>query len=72
MASTSASPTPFETEFSFVNVVTDGTWPDSWGKPPKTRKRITKEQLELLEGLFAKRSHPTREERQMLADKTGM
>lgn len=72
MASTSPSPASFETEFSFVNVVTDGTWPDSWGKPPKTRKRITKEQLELLEGLFAKRSHPTREERQMLADKTGM
>ncbi|KAG8906053.1 hypothetical protein FRB99_007710 [Tulasnella sp. 403] len=74
MSSTSSasSPVPFEGDYSFVNVVTDGTWPDSWGKPPKTRKRITKQQLEMLEDLFRLHSHPSREERQMLAVKTGM
>lgn len=70
-ASTS-SPATFDGDYSFINVVPDGnSWAD-WSKAPKTRKRITKDQLEMLEAHFRITSHPSREERQMLALKTGM
>jgi len=60
------------TNFSFVNMGTDGSWPESWGKPPRPRKRITPAQLRKLEGLYAKETHPTREERMVLAHQIGM
>ena len=68
----SAAASPTDPNYAFVNVVTDGNWPDSMGKAPKTRKRITKTQLAMLEELFRQCSHPSREERQTLAAKTGM
>ncbi|KAG8935937.1 hypothetical protein FRC03_003774 [Tulasnella sp. 419] len=59
--------------YSFVNVsTTDGSWPEQWGKTPKTRKRITKQQLQLLEELYQRVSHPSREARQAIALQTGM
>ncbi|KAG8863083.1 hypothetical protein FRB96_009263 [Tulasnella sp. 330] len=67
-----SSATSFDGDYSFVHVSAEGGWADCWGKPPKTRKRITKEQLDMLEDLFRTNSHPSREERQMIAARTGM
>ncbi|KAG8996539.1 hypothetical protein FRB94_008210 [Tulasnella sp. JGI-2019a] len=77
MATTTAtlatsSTASFDGDYSFVHVSAEGGWADCWGKPPKTRKRITKEQLDMLEDLFRTNSHPSREERQTIAVRTGM
>lgn len=61
-----------QTNYSFVNLGTDGSWPDCWGKPPRPRKRISQAQLSQLEKLFARETHPTREERMYLANQIGM
>lgn len=41
-------------------------------KERRTRRRMSEEQLQLLEALFSDTTHPTREVKETLADRIGM